>query len=119
MSLPSSTSQYDTPIENEEQLVTYLEGGCKPLDAFSVVTEHERHSFRADDHRPLTYEAERGSRSVLELLQNQFGYAPILERDVPIALSRQRANITLEPGGQIELAGAPLATVHECKSEML
>src|SRR5689334_1089620 len=105
MSLPSTNSLHDTPVENRHQLVAYLEAGNKPREHWLIGTEHERHSFRRDDLRPVPYEGERGIRAVLEMLAQRFGYSPILERGLPIALEKAKTSITLEPGGQIELAG--------------
>ncbi|MGB0747419.1 MAG: glutamate--cysteine ligase [Magnetospiraceae bacterium] len=101
-----------TPITEKTQLVEYFEGGCKPSDQWRIGTEHEKFVYRLDDLRPLDYEGPRGVRDVLERL-SKFGWTPIYEGDNLIALKDEAgASITLEPGGQLELSGAPLPTIH-------
>ena len=104
------------PVTEKRALVEYLEGGCKPSEAWLIGTEHEKFAFHLADLRPLTYEGKSGVRELLEGL-TRFGWEPVLEAGDPIALSKPDGSaITLEPAGQIELAGAPLATIHEtCK----
>jgi glutamate--cysteine ligase len=106
------------PITDERQLVEYLEAGCKPKGEWRIGTEHEKFGYTEDDLRPLPYEGERSVRALLEGLAAGFGWRPILEDGRPIALQRGRANVTLEPGGQFELSGAPVATLHETCSEV-
>ena len=43
----------------------------------------------------------------------RFGWEPILDRGHPIGLKRGEASVSLEPGGQFELSGAPLETLHQ------
>jgi glutamate--cysteine ligase len=105
------------PVTNKAQLVAYIEGGCKPPEAWRIGTEHEKFAFRLDDLRPLPYEGERGIQAVLARLEG-FGWKPVLENGNAIALTQDGASITLEPGGQFELSGAPLETVHETCREV-
>ena len=98
-------------------LVGWLESGCKPPEAWRIGTEHESFGYRLSDRAPLPYDGPGGVRAVLEAL-TRFGWEPILEEGRPIALALGGAAITLEPGGQIELAGAPLATVHDSAAEL-
>ncbi len=104
-------------ITDKAQLVEYLESGCKPADAWRIGTEHEKFCYSLDDFRPLPYGGERGIRALLEGLQ-RFGWAPIMEGENVIALSKNGAGVSLEPGGQFELSGAPLKTIHETCSEV-
>ena len=106
------------PIESEAQLVTYLAAGCKPREAWRIGTEHEKFAFRADDHRPLPYEGNPGIRDLLAALQ-RFGWVPVYEGGTVIALTDNAGgSISLEPGGQFELSGAPLETIHETCDEV-
>ena len=105
------------PIEDESELVDYLARGSKPREAWLIGTEHEKFAFFLDDHRRLPYEGARGIRALLEGLQ-RFGWQPVSENGNVIALSLDKASITLEPGGQFELSGAPLRTVHETCDEV-
>jgi glutamate--cysteine ligase len=106
------------PITDDRQLVEYLEAGCKPRAEWRIGTEHEKFGYTHDDLRPLPYEGERSVRALLEGLAARYDWRPILEDGRPIALQRGRANITLEPGGQFELSGAPVKTLHETCCEV-
>ncbi|WP_395377667.1 glutamate--cysteine ligase [Marinicella sp. W31] len=103
----------NTFIESKNQLIAYLESGCKPQDKWLVGTEHEKFGFHAASGKPLGYEEKGGIRDILEGLRDQFAWEGIYEGNHLIALKRDGCSITLEPGGQLELSGAPLANVHE------
>jgi glutamate--cysteine ligase len=105
------------PITSKRQLVEYLEQGCKPKSAWLIGTEHEKFAFDLADHRPLPYDGPKGIRAILEGL-GRFGWEPILENGNPIALTKDKCAITLETGGQFELSGAPLETIHETCAEV-
>ena len=100
-------------IENKSQLVEYLAAGCKPESEWKVGTEHEKFGFRWSDYAPLDYDSDGGIRDILAGLRDQHGWHAVEEDGFLIALKRDGASITLEPGGQLELSGAPLATIHE------
>jgi glutamate--cysteine ligase len=107
-----------TPISSKRELVEYIEAGCKPPADWRIGTEHEKFVFQNDSFLTAPYEGDWGIRSLLEGLR-RFGWEPVLENDNPIAL--QHANgcsITLEPGGQVELAGAPLENIHQTCNEV-
>ena len=106
------------PITDRRQLVAYLEKGCKPREAWRIGTEHEKFAFTWEDLKPLPYEGERGIRALLEGLSKYCGWMPVLEGDKPIALTKEGCNVTLEPGGQVELSGAPLETLHQTCNEV-
>ncbi|MEN8159477.1 MAG: glutamate--cysteine ligase [Myxococcota bacterium] len=100
-----------------DDLVAYARAGEKPREAFRVGTEHEKIGLRSADLRPVPYEGEQGIEGVLGAVAEQDGWAPIYENDALIALEKDGASITLEPGGQLELSGAPLATIFETCAE--
>ncbi|MES0371893.1 MAG: glutamate--cysteine ligase [Mariprofundaceae bacterium] len=100
-----------TPIRRD-QLADLFSSGCKPREAWRIGTEHEKIGFCIDSFRPIPYEGERSIRSLLELLSEKVG-RPVLEDGNIIGLLDGKASITLEPGGQLELSGAPLETIHE------
>ena len=110
MSAPAQPSA--EPIENKAQLIAYMASGNKPPERWRIGTEHEKFAYTADDLRPLSYDGPRGIRAVLEAF-TEFGWQPVLENGKPIALTQNDASITLEPGGQVELSGAPLESVHQ------
>ena len=111
------------PIQSRDDLVRWIAQGAKPKEAWRIGTEHEKFGFHTDDLTPLPYEGPRGIRALLEEMINRFGWEPILEGGNPIALKRPESdphgsmigggNISLEPGGQFELSGAPLETLHQ------
>jgi glutamate--cysteine ligase len=109
-----------TPIESRNELVAWLEAGCKPESAHRLGTEHEKIPFRLADRRPVPYEGPNGIRALLEGMAKRTGWLPILEDDHPIGLYDANGGgaISLEPGGQFELSGAPLATLHETAAEL-
>ena len=113
MSIPQSGGG---PIENRAALADYLASGCKPASEWRIGTEHEKFGFLTDSHAPLPYDGERSIHALLKGLQ-RFGWAPVEEQGKLIGLSRDGASVSLEPGGQFELSGAPLATVHETAAE--
>ncbi len=105
-------------IENKHQLVEYLEGGVSPRSDWRIGTEHEKFPFRLSDHGPLAYDDPDGIGEILSRLQ-RFGWQPIYEGENIIALEAPGAgNITLEPGGQFELSGAPLENLHQTCDEV-
>ena len=116
MSIPSAVKS--TPIGSRQQLADYLAAGEKPREAWRIGTEHEKFGFRNDDLRPPTFEGDRGIRRLLETLAVRYGWDVAREGENPVALSRDKASITLEPAGQLELSGAPLETVHQTCSEV-
>lgn len=106
------------PIESKAQLIAHLASGEKPRESWRIGTEHEKFGFSLEGHRPLPYEGDGPTvRKMLEGL-TRFEWAVIEENGKPIALKRKGASITLEPGGQFELSGAPLETLHQTCAEV-
>ncbi|MFM8802004.1 MAG: glutamate--cysteine ligase [Tagaea sp.] len=104
-------------LENKRQLVEYFASGAKPKSAWRIGTEHEKFMFRQDDLRPLPYDGDKASvRGMLEGLE-RFGWTRVEENGKPVALLRDGCSVTLEPGGQFELSGAPLETIHQTCDE--
>ena len=108
----------EVPVTDRRQLVEYLEKGCKPVEQWRIGTEHEKFAYRLSDLRPLPYEGPDGIGALLEGLA-RFGWQRVEERGKLIALSDAAGcSVTLEPGGQVELSGAPLETIHETCDEV-
>ena len=101
-------------VSSRDELVAYLEAGAKPKSDWRIGTEHEKFGVYRRGHTPVPYDGERGIRALLEGLKDRFGWDAVLERGNIIALRRlafpKGGIISLEPGGQLELSGAPLAT---------
>ncbi len=116
MSAPAKPS--DEPITGKRQMVESLESGCKPRDAWRIGTEHEKFGYTLDDLRPLPYEGERGVKAMLDGLA-ALGWEPVLEGGNVIALlDHDGAAISLEPGGQLELSGGLMETIHQTAGEV-
>lgn len=113
-----------TPITSRNMLVEWLEAGCKTGGApLRIGTEHEKIPFYAADNAPVPYEGSAGRggvRALLEGLGDALGWAPIFDRDALIGLYQPDGGgaISLEPGGQFELSGAPLPDVHATQDEL-
>ncbi len=106
-----------TPIRSVRQLADHIAEGCKPREQWRIGTEHEKFGFRHADFTPPPYEP-GGIRAMLEGMQaDDPAWEPILDEGAIIGLSRGAASIALEPGGQLELSGGTLDTLHETREE--
>jgi glutamate--cysteine ligase len=109
------------PVQSRDDLVAWFAAGSKPPSAWRIGTEHEKIVFRTDDHRPVPYEGPRGIRAILEALIARYGWEPIIEGSNIIALSWPEGDppptVSLEPGGQFELSGAPVFDIHATGAE--
>lgn len=105
----------ETPIEGVEELAAYLASGCKPKDEWRIGTEHEKFPFFTEDNSPVPYDGERSIKALLEGMQEKLGWEPITDEGRIIGLFEPMGMgaISLEPGGQFELSGAPLETIHQ------
>src|SRR5579864_402885 len=117
----SETLCDDRPLTFDD-LVSDFERGCKPKDQFRVGSEHEKFVFRIPSHAAVPYEGEAGIQALMTGLK-RFGWADIFEHrpdggQTLIGLSRGGASVSLEPGGQFELSGAPLESVHDICMEI-
>jgi len=110
-----------TPIATREELIAWFEQGTKPKAQFRVGTEHEKFAFTVEGHRPVPYDGRRSIRALLEGMQHLLGWDPIMEGANIIGLADVTGGgaISLEPGGQFELSGAPVETVHQTSTELM
>jgi glutamate--cysteine ligase len=115
MSIPQSGGG---PIESFDQLAALIESGSKPKPDWRIGTEHEKFGYLTDSMMPVPYDGERSIRALLEGLRDRYNWQPVMEQDKIIGLTRNGANVSLEPGGQFELSGAPVANLHETKAEL-
>ena len=112
-----------TPVSGRDDLVQWLEAGCKPAAAHRIGTEHEKIGFYRETLSPVPYDGAAGVggiRLILEQMGEALGWTPILDGGNIIGLADEVAGgaISIEPGGQFELSGAPLSDVHETKAEL-
>jgi len=110
-----------TPIETRDELVAWFAEGCKPKADYRIGTEHEKFAFTVEGHRPVPYEGRRSIRALLEGMQLLLGWEPIMENGNIIGMFDVPGGgaISLEPGGQFELSGAPVETVHQTCTELM
>lgn len=102
----------------KQQMVDWIAAGEKPKDRWLIGTEHEKFLFNREDLRPLDYEGKGGIGEVLGEFERRYDWQPVREDGKVIALFKDGGSITLEPGGQLELSGAPLRHIGETCSEI-
>ncbi len=108
-----------TPLTTRDELIAWFAEGEKPRSRFAIGTEHEKVPFYRDGNRPVPYAGETGIRALLEGLGRETGWEPIADAGHLIGLAGAEGGaISLEPGGQFELSGAPLADVHGTAAEL-
>ncbi|MFN3889171.1 MAG: glutamate--cysteine ligase [Beijerinckiaceae bacterium] len=112
-----------TPITSRDELVGWLEAGCKGDAPLRLGTEHEKFPYYTSDLTPVPYEGSAGRGGIGAILQGvraTTGWAPIEDGGSLIGLYDEATGgaISLEPGGQFELSGAPLDNVHQTESEL-
>ena len=115
MSIPQSGGGQ---IERFEDLAEMLESGNKPKADWRLGTEHEKFGFLTDTNLPLPYAGPRSISALFAGLEAGFGWTPVREGENIIGMTRNGANISLEPGGQFELSGAPLVSAVETEAEL-
>ncbi len=120
MSTREDTAQSPS-IESKDDLVAWFEEGCKPADQWRIGTEHEKFVFHTADRTPVPYDGPTGINALMRAMISCCDWQPIEENGNIIALRKApgvaSGTISLEPGGQFELSGAPLKTVHETCAE--
>ena len=115
MSIPQSGGG---PIEDFAQLAELLESGNKPKADWRIGTEHEKFGWLTDTRRPLPYAGDRSISALFAGLEVLHGWTPLREGDNVIGMTRNGANISLEPGGQFELSGAAVEDIHQTAAEL-
>lgn len=119
MTTPTKDIDETAPrISGKAELVEWFEAGNKPKVDWRIGTEHEKFGFTWNDLKPLPYEGDASIRAMLEGLRDQFGWTPIEEGGYLIGLKKDGASVSLEPGGQFELSGAPLEHIHQTCNEV-
>ncbi|WZY85433.1 hypothetical protein YC2023_031817 [Brassica napus] len=98
-----------------EDLIAYLASGCKSKDKWRIGTEHEKFGFEVKTLRPMKYDQ---IAELLNSIAERFEWEKVMEGDKIIGLKQGKQSISLEPGGQFELSGAPLETLHQTCAEV-
>ena len=110
----------DSPlIESKADLIEVLSKGNKPKESWRIGTEHEKFTFYKKDNSPVPYEGKNGIKALLEGFIKAENWLPLMDEAKIIGLKcpDTGAAISLEPGGQFELSGAPLKNVHQTCAE--
>ncbi len=115
MSIPQSGGGQ---IEDFAELAAMMAYGCKPKADWRIGTEHEKFGWLTANHQPLPYAGDASVSAIFAGLQSRYGWTPVREAGNIIGLTRNGANVSLEPGGQFELSGAALTTMHEVAAEL-
>lgn len=107
-------------IESRADLIGVMSSGGKPKSEWRVGTEHEKHVYRKGPIRPVPYEGNDGIHALLAGVENRTGWHPFYDKGNPIGLRNLEAvgGISLEPGGQFELSGAPQPDIHAAAAEL-
>jgi glutamate--cysteine ligase len=106
------------PIESIAQLVDEFHAAAKPRERWLIGTEYEKLAVDPRSGRAAPFSGPRGIETLLRELAERFGWEPTEEGGRTIALLRDKASITLEPGGQVELSGEPCPTLHCTRDEL-
>ncbi|TCR91226.1 glutamate--cysteine ligase [Rhizobium sp. BK376] len=107
-----------TPLSSVSELTTYLAEGSKPTERFRIGTEHEKFAFFRADNSPVPYLGDASISALLKGMRDKLGWEEIVDAGNIIGLAEPHGMgaISIEPGGQFELSGAPLETLHQtCK----
>jgi glutamate--cysteine ligase len=107
------------PIAGVDDLIRYVASGAKPRSEWRVGTEYEKVGVLRESGLAAPFSGQRGIESVLERLADRYGWQPKRERGRIIALTGRDANITVEPGGQLELSGEQCASIHCAHQELM
>ena len=84
-------------------------------EQFRIGTEHEKLGYDLSTKRRLSYEQ---IKSILEGLEERYGWERIVENGNIIGVKQSGQSVTLEPGGQFELSGATLESIHQTCAEV-
>lgn len=103
------------PLHTKEDLLSFFQNGEKKEGPLKVGTEHEVFLFdQKTGHRARASQISK----LLEDWGQKKGGSVLYEQNHAIGLQMESASLSLEPGGQFELSGAPLTTLHETAQEI-
>lgn len=119
---PKRQQYPDEPLSFEELVDVFVRAERPDPASHLIGTELEKAGvfMPADGGDPRPVDFDNHVRPTMEALVERFGWKPGSDRGTSgevVELVRNGASITLEPGGQFELSGAPLRNVHETCAE--
>ena len=105
----------ETPVENTDVLINWIAEGCKPETEFRIGTEHEKFGFRLGSNESIPYEGDNGIEALLRSMETLLDWEAITDdgRIIGLAAKQGGGAISIEPGGQFELSGAPVKSIHD------
>src|SRR3954462_4087362 len=108
------------PIGTIDELVAYIKAAERPADRWLVGVEHEKIGVRGPTLEAVAYHGPGGIRELLDAIARSAGGTQHKHKEngQPIALLSKDASVTLEPGGQLELSGAPLRSLADIRQEI-
>jgi glutamate--cysteine ligase len=118
--LPDLPTDPDRPLQHLDDLLTPFRAASKPRERWRVGTEAEKVGVYVPDGGAVPFLGDRGVARVLAALVESHGWTPEPPETVGgpvLALRRGGASITLEPGAQLELSGAPVEHIHQTCAE--
>ena len=113
----SKKNGHHKTISSFSSLTQFLEKGCKEKKDWMIGTEHEKFGYIKETLKPLPYDGTPSITSILMGLKDRYGWKPLTENGNLVGLKKKGAQVTLEPGGQLELSGAPLDSIHATCAE--
>lgn len=99
----------------KQDLIDFISSGSKPKHEWRIGTEHEKFGFELGTFKPMSYEQ---IARLLDGIAERFNWTKLIEDGLIIGLKQDRQSVSLEPGGQFELSGAPLETLHQTCAEV-
>ena len=116
----ANVSTDEVPITGDGQLLAYFSCGEAPREAWVVGTEYEKLAIHRRDQAPVHYEPDAGKAGIRSLLEalNVPGTSRMEDAGELVGVQLASGTLTLEPGGQFELSGAPLRTIHAAAEEL-
>src|SRR5882724_318759 len=108
------------PVTSIGDLIAYVKGAERPPDRWLIGVEHEKIGVRGPRYEPVPYYGPDGIRALLDAIARSAGGTQHRHKEngQPIALLSKDASVTLEPGGQLELSGAPLRSFADIRAEI-
>lgn len=106
------------PVRSLDDLISYFSSAGKPREAWRVGSEHELIGVIRSTGEAPPYDGPHGIGRLLAAFAAGGG-TPVDENGHTIALVRADAQITIEPGGQFELAARPVTDDRDLVSDLL
>lgn len=118
MSALRSDDEPSPQLRSHDDLEALFDSGCKERTDWKIGVEYEKPVVLRDTGEAAPYHGSTGIGAVLEELRQRWQWSPVYEDNQLIALTNDRASITLEPGGQLEMSGELCDSLHCAHAEL-